>query len=649
MPRSDAKTRARLDFLEWEARTRPRRHRLRLLALAALGYLYPLALLAGTLGVAMALLLAAPFVWDAVNEGAVLLLYGLAVVLVLLLVAAVTRTFMVDLPDPPGQPLAPGEAPELRAMLDEVCRALGSPPVQRIHVTAELNAAAAQRPRYGFWGRRMNQLVIGLPLLAALTPEQLRAVLAHECGHLIGRHSSFTAWVYRIQQTWEQLAAPFAKVGWLRTALLGWFVRWFGGLLSVDTLATRRLHEYEADRRSAGLCGATLAAHTLLRIDWSAYRLAREFWPAALREAAGDPLPPADVVGRITAFLATEPPPDAVRRWRRREQQSLTPVTDEHPCLGDRLAALGAREMLEREPGDGLVAEGLAARTEPDQGSLRLLGDSRQRLCAVANASWKAMAIERWRAEHAEAKQVREKLAKQGADAGAASGPAKTEADREWERIQLQAEYAPPEEAMARLREFHARFPEHAPACFTLGRLLLERDDEAFGRLLETAMRHDSGYIGPALNLMLDYYRNAGRDRDADPLLRRLDEHRRALARASAERLKVRRGDRFLPHDLSPADVEKLRRVLNAYPQVTAAYFAKKQVRLFTDKPSYVLAVKRRPRLFEDQRKADRVLADCLRSHVNGPCAVVILSRAPRSVRSRLLGACPTPLFVAPD
>jgi hypothetical protein len=305
--------------------------------------------------------------------------------------------------------------------------------------------------------------------------------------------------------------------------------------------------------------------------------------------------------------------------------------------------------MLDRDPGAGLVAEGLPARGDAGGGSLHLLGDCRQRVCPVANASWKAVAIERWRLEHAAAKQVRERLAKQSADAGAAGGPAKSEAEREWERIQLQAEYAPPEEALGLLRDFNARHPDHAAACFALGRLLLERDDEAFGPLLENAMRHDSGYIGPSLNLMLEYYRDAGRDADADPILRRLEEHRRATARASAERQRVRRGDRFLPHDLPPADVEKLRRVLNSYPQVTAAYFAKKEVLLFTDKPSYVLAVKRRPRLFEDQRKADRVLADCLRSHVSGPCAVVILSRAPRSIRSRLLRACPAPLFVAPD
>jgi hypothetical protein len=94
---------------------------------------------------------------------------------------------------------------------------------------------------------------------------------------------------------------------------------------------------------------------------------------------------------------------------------------------------------------------------------------------------------------------------------------------------------------------------------------------------------------------------------------------------------------------------EQLRLAINLYPQVRAARLAKKEVRLFADKPSYVLAVARTARLFDDQRKADRELVECLRSHVNRPCAVVILSRAPRSVRKRLLRACPAPLFESGD
>src|SRR6185503_4697966 len=118
-------------------------------------------------------------VWDAATDAAIVL-YGLALVASLLLAAAVARTFWVDLPEPSWQLLGPSDAPAIRAMLDEVCRAVGSPPVHKVFVSTELNAAVAQRPRHGLWGPPTNYLIVGLPLLAAMTPQQVRVILAHE-------------------------------------------------------------------------------------------------------------------------------------------------------------------------------------------------------------------------------------------------------------------------------------------------------------------------------------------------------------------------------------------------------------------------------------------------------------------------------------
>src|SRR5205085_9676862 len=135
-----------------------------------------------------------------------------------------------------------------------------------IVIDAQLNAAVAQRPRFGFWGPRRNYLILGLPMLIAMTPAQWRTVLAHELGHLRARHNAFTSWIYRVQQTWQTLAGPFRATGRLRWLVMGWFVRWYGAYFSTRTLALRRLHEYAADRCSAEACGATQTAEMLLAL-----------------------------------------------------------------------------------------------------------------------------------------------------------------------------------------------------------------------------------------------------------------------------------------------------------------------------------------------------------------------------------------------
>ena len=642
MARSDRKTRARLEFLEWEARRRPRVHRLRLIGLALLGYLYPAALVLVSFALLVAVLALAPAALVTL-EGITVLYYVALVLAALLLTVAVACGFLVSLPDVDGHPLSPGDAAPLRAMVEDVRRRIGAPPVHHIHVDAKLNAAAAQRQRFGFWGARTNYLFVGLPLLAALTPEQVRVVLAHELGHLLAGHNSFPAWIYRVQQTWATLEAPFRTAPWLRRVAMGWFVSWFGGYFSVSTLALRRVHEYEADRRGADAAGAAATAGALAGMAWASYRLERELWPALFREAGRDPLPPNDVTGRIAALLASPPRAGALARWRRRERGARTPVTEEHPTLADRLDAIGCRAVLESESEDG-PAPGVPAAIPPEMSALSLLGETRQKLTAVANASWKALAIAPWRMEHAAAKEMREAAAKR-----AAAGEDGQTPDAQWERLRADADYSPPDEALRLLREFLSRHPGHGGASFAAGQLLLRLDDDEAASHLEAAIAGGSDFIGPSLHMLLDHYRESGRDAEADAVRVRLEAHEKALSAARTERLKVSRRDRFVPHDLKPQDVEKIRRLLFRYPQVRAAYLARKQVRLFADKPSYVLALKRTAWLLEDNRKADSYLVESIRSQVEQPCAVVVLGATSYRLRSRLLRVCQEPVFEAND
>src|SRR5688572_17399217 len=642
MARSDENIRARLDELEREARDRPRLHALRLVGLVVLGYLYPLALLGASFSLVLVLAWLAPRAWKA-SQDEVIIIYFAALIGALVLAALIVRTFFVSLPTPPGHPLVPGDGAPLRALVDELRKLADAPPIHHIHLDEHLNAAVTQRPRFGFWGPRTNYLMIGLPLMLALTRDQFRSVLLHELGHLSARHASFGAWIYRVQSTWETMAEPFKAVGWLRRIVMGWFVSWYGAHFATSTLALRRRHEYEADRQMADADTPLAAAHTLLTIDWADYRLARAFWPNVLREAAREPLPPRDIMSRLAEFFATVPDPALLARWRSRERRSRTPITSEHPSLADRLRAIGHRQLLDT-PSPEDLAPGVPARLAPEHSAVELLGPSREHLFAVMNAYWKTMAIARWRMEHAAAKEVVEKAAKTAADTEPA---AKDPVLREWERLQSEVEYAEPDAARERLREFLSRHPDHGGANYTLGRILLEQDDEGAAPHLEAAMKNGSEYIAPALSMLLAYYRQTGRDAEADPIRIRLEEHERNLLRARQERLKVRRGDRFEPHDLCASDVAKIRRILRRYPRVMTAYLVRKQVRLFSDKPGYVLGITRQAYLLEDNRKADKHLVACLQSEIEQPVAVVVLKWRSRRLHSKFRRACPEPVFTA--
>src|SRR6516225_1867399 len=118
----------------------------------------------------------------------------------------VAGAMWVRLDPPKGRPIANSDAPELFALIDKLRRALGAPRFHHVLITEDFNAAVVQFPRLGLLGWYRNTLLIGLPLMKALTRQQLAAVLAHEFGHLAGGHGRLGNWIYRLRFGWARLA-----------------------------------------------------------------------------------------------------------------------------------------------------------------------------------------------------------------------------------------------------------------------------------------------------------------------------------------------------------------------------------------------------------------------------------------------------------
>ncbi len=111
--------------------------------------------------------------------------------------------FVVRLAPPPGIPLRPEDAPMLFETSARLAKKLRMRPFTRILLTPEGGAGVVELPRP--WGGTISYLLIGLPLLEALSLEELEAVLVHELGHLRGGDSRFTRATVRLSAIWERL------------------------------------------------------------------------------------------------------------------------------------------------------------------------------------------------------------------------------------------------------------------------------------------------------------------------------------------------------------------------------------------------------------------------------------------------------------
>src|SRR5262249_21700409 len=142
-----------------------------------------------------------------------------------------------------------------------------SSPHARIAKPLDFNAAVVQAPRLGLFGWYRNYLLIGLPLVKALTVEQFKAVLAHEFGHLSKGHGGMSNWIYRQRLRWSRLIAALEAAESWGVFLFRPFLRWYAPYFNAYSYPLARANEFEADATSARLASRQAAAEALTAVN----------------------------------------------------------------------------------------------------------------------------------------------------------------------------------------------------------------------------------------------------------------------------------------------------------------------------------------------------------------------------------------------
>lgn len=214
--------------------------------------------------------------------------------------------------------------PELHALVDDVARAAGVPAVDALLLDLDPDAALLERR-----GRRV--LLLGLPLLAVLGRDELRAVVAHELGHT-------TDWRAPGRRLWLTRAAALRALD--RLEHLPGPVHRAARTLVCRTGEACRRQELAADALSARVTSPEAAGRALRRIAAVAPTY-DGFWEqdVAPMLAARRRPPLAEGFARLAGHTELATTLDAVLEA---DLGVAEPAHDAcHPTLGRRLAALG--------------------------------------------------------------------------------------------------------------------------------------------------------------------------------------------------------------------------------------------------------------------------------------------------------------------
>jgi len=484
----------------------------------------------------------------------------------LLVTWAIIRGLWVKLEAPEGMPVKRQDAPGLFEMIDEISREAGGVKFDVVLLTGDLNAAVSQVPRLGVFGWYKTYLLIGIPLIDSTSPEEFKAILAHEFAHLSHQHGRLGSWLYRLRASWSKVMDSLAEGGAPRPVLA--FINWFWPRFNASAFVLSRSQEYQADAFAAKVTSPGDIATALQRIVVNARNLDDVFWSDITRETASRPAPPEDVIHRMHAFLGNPSDHLLTRRWLSGALACKTNTQDTHPGLTDRLGALGVPASTEvfpplpaRRASDAFLDPAIAA-TARDHFSLR----------------WHHGVGDYWQESHREKQLWKERLALITSTSPAAR----------WNRIMARVHLEGPAKLQDEIWDYLVDHPDHIMANYARGRSLADNDDPAAISYLEKASARPS-LFNDSLGTIAGLLDRLGRGDEIPALARRANARGAQIARAMQERTELLASDRLLPPKLPQQEKADLVAMLGARSEIQRAWIVKKHVVEFADWPAHVL------------------------------------------------------------
>jgi Zn-dependent protease with chaperone function len=511
--------------------------------------------------------------------------FSTPVVFLGILIWLLLRALWIKLPPPFGLCIAKNDAHELVSMIEQVCTELQAPAVSEIVLTGAFNAGVSQLPRLGIFGWHKNYLAIGLPLLFSVSPEQFKAVLAHEFGHLYGSHAKFGIWIYRIDRTWQQVIHNFSARRSAAVFIFLPFYKWFVPRFSAFAHVQNRRHEFEADRFSVHIAGKDNTVAALIRIHFFGELFDEKFWSDIYKLADSQtslPSPYEKMPGFVENFNDYTVADFAIRRALRHTSEGA----DTHPALAERISAIVGCSPDTDSAKEQFVQTCFLKRQNAFD---FFFGDRAQKIISDIDGLWKKAVKSDWEQRHVFMKKQHDELS--ALETKAASQ--KLNAEESSQLAHLTETILGPQKALPLYQQIVASHPDNMPALFAVGRLLLQNKDDAGLPLIEQVMEKVPSSRLSGCQLLAKFHYDLGDLEKSQSWRFKMEDEYGTKADADYERAHITVRDKFLPHDLSQDTLSKLCAQLSDVTTTIRVCLVKKVVKNLPDEPCYVLLVQR--------------------------------------------------------
>ena len=155
----------------------------------------------------------------------------------------------------------------------------------------------------------------------------------------------------------------------------------------------------------------------------------------------------------------------------------------------------------------------------------------------------------------------------------------------------LTTELAGEVSALQLWQEILARAPDHPQANYQVGTALVNRGHLSGCAYLERAIALDPDWVIASCEQLYRFHTFQGDLQSAEIYLEWRQQHLPKQWRLKLER-NIKATDQFVSHDLGLETIAEIRQKLANYPAIDQAYLVCKPMRVFADRPLYVLGLK---------------------------------------------------------
>ncbi len=322
---------------------------------------------------------------------------GIIGFIAILFMYASVRTVQLKFSHVKGLKLTKEMTPDLFDVITEVRSHFKRPAIKNVVITEKFECRIESVPRLGIPVASYNTLVIGLPMMQTLSPEEFRCELSRCIGQNSKIIPSLTLFVYKSHNLWAMYNESLSKYKKFGTSPLRWFFKTYSRLFEIIAAPAIRMEELEADLFALEYINEDEVFEALKSEAISRILLKTHYWPNVRKMVMKHPNIAIKPFANLENSVRTEALQNNRKKWLSEAYLTGQLSGDLMPSFRQRMEYIGHAKMR------SISVLGMNS-------AEKYLGDTRKNIIPIIDKLWRSTTLSHWVREYKEQRRDRGRI-----------------------------------------------------------------------------------------------------------------------------------------------------------------------------------------------------------------------------------------------